>query len=392
MNAPSFSRRKLLQALAAAPVAAALPSLAAEPARQRLLVLVYLYGGNDAYNTWVPYTNALYREVRPNIAIARDQVLKVTDTHGFHPSLAALMATWEARELALVQGIGYRDGTQQHFRDSETAFTGCEGQEYSTQGWVTRALASRSRPDCEDAVAFDLLDQRQADPMGPFRGEGLGVVQVYYPGELIRSRTLEECVTDANARGRERLPRMPAPIPAAPVKTAFPTDAFGAAMRAAVDLAAAAPALPVIHVALNGLDEDKHHSVDCHWNQLDFHGAALKRLAEGLAALRSGLKEIGRWDDTLVATYDEFGRAPVENEDKGTHHGLATTHFVMGGSVKGGLVGEAPAVIRIFPKIGGPAPVIDTRSLWTTVAERWWNLDASGLFSKRCAPLDLLRA
>ena len=50
---------------------------------------------------------------------------------------------------------------------------------------------------------------------------------------------------------------------------------------------------------------------------------ALKRLAEGLAALRSGLQEIGRWDETLVVTYDEFGRSPVENEDKGTHHGLA---------------------------------------------------------------------
>jgi uncharacterized protein (DUF1501 family) len=185
---------------------------------------------------------------------------------------------------------------------------------------------------------------------------------------------------------------MPSAIPAANVKTAFPSDPFGSAMRAAVDLAAAAPSLPVIHVSLNGLNEDKHHSVDCHWNQLEFHGDALKRLADGLAALRSGLKEIGRWDETLVATYDEFGRAPVENEDKGTHHGLATTHFVMGGRVKGGLVGEAPPVVKIFPKIGGPMPTIDTRRLWTTVADKWWNVDASGLFTKRHAPLDLLRA
>lgn len=392
MNTPSLPRRRLLQALAAAPLAAALPGVAAAAPPNRLLVLVYLYGGNDAYNTWVPYTSDLYREVRPNIAIARDAVLKVTDTHGFHPSFASLMPVWDAREMALVQGIGYREGTQQHYRDSDTAFTGCEGQEYSTTGWVTRALASRSRADCEDAVAFDLLDQRLADPMGPFRGQGLGVVQVYYPSELIRTKTLGECVTDANAQGRARLARMPSPIPAANVKTAFPADPFGCAMRAALDLAAAVPSLPVIHVSLNGLDEDKHHSVDCHWNQLEYHGDALKRLADGLAALRSGLREIGRWDETLVATYDEFGRAPVENEDKGTHHGLATTHFVMGGRVKGGLVGEAPAVVKIFPRIGGPMPTIDTRRLWTTVAQRWWNVDASNLFSKRHAPLDLLRA
>jgi len=392
MNVPSPTRRRLLQALAAAPLAGALPTLAAEPANQRLLVLVFLYGGNDCYNTWIPYTDPLYTEVRPNIAVPRDAVLKITGTRGFHPSLAALMPMWEARELALVQGIGYREGTQQHFRDGDTAFTGCDGQEYSKEGWVTRALASRSRHDGEDAVAFDMLDIRQADPMGPFRGDGLGVVQVYYPSELLASRRIGECVSEANAQGRSRLARMPVSLPPAPVKTVFPSDPFGAAMRAAVDLAAADPHLPVIHVTLNGLDEDKHHSVDCHWNQLEFHGAALKRLADGLAALRSGLKEIGRWDETLVATYDEFGRAPVENEDKGTHHGLATTHFVMGGRVKGGLLGEAPPVIRIFPKIGGPMPVIDTRRLWTTVAERWWNLDASSLFSKRYPGLDLLRA
>ena len=116
----------------------------------------------------------------------------------------------------------------------------------------------------------------------------------------------------------------------------------------------------------------------------------MKRLGDGLAALRAGLVEIGRWDETLVATYDEFGRSPMENEDRGTHHGLASTHFVMGGRVKGGLYGEAPPVERLYP-IGGPAPVIDTRRVWTTVAQRWWNADASGLFPQRHAPLDFLR-
>jgi uncharacterized protein (DUF1501 family) len=82
----------------------------------------------------------------------------------------------------------------------------------------------------------------------------------------------------------------------------------------------------------------------------------------------------------------------MENEDRGTHHGLATTHFVMGGRVKGGLHGEAPEGDAHVPKIGGPAPAIDTRSLWTTVAKDWWGADPAGLFTRRHAPLDLLRA
>ena len=146
----------------------------------------------------------------------------------------------------------------------------------------------------------------------------------------------------------------------------------------------------MIHVALNGLDDDKHHSVDCHWAQNEHHGGALKRLAEGLAALRAGLAEIGRWDDTLVVTYDEFGRSPRENEDRGTHHGLATTHFVMGGRVRGGLVGQPTPVVRVH-QVGGPDPTLDTRRLWTTVVEQWWHDEASGLFTKRHAPIELLR-
>ena len=388
MTIESRARRRFLQALAAAPLAVSAPGMAASAPPNRLLVMVFLYGGNDAYNTWVPYTDALYYRVRPTIAVPRDAVIRITDRHGFHPSLAPLLPAWQARELALLQGIGYAQGTQQHFRDIETAFTAADGQDFSEQGWVTRALARRHTPASLDGVAFDVLDIREADPMGPFRGGGLGVVQVYHAADLLAKRRLAECAFEST---RPRIPAALETMAPVPLKTAFPADPFGQAMRAAVELASLDRSLPAIHVALNGLDGDKHHSVDTHWDQLKWHGDALRRLAEGLAALRSGLVEIGRWDETLVATYDEFGRSPMENEDRGTHHGLASTHFVMGGRVKGGLLGEAPPVVSMHP-IGGPDPVIDTRRLWATVVERWWGGSSEGLFTRRAAPLDLLRA
>ena len=387
-----MDRRALLKALAAAPLAVSLPraARAAAAADGRLLILVFLYGGNDAFNTWVPYADPTYYRVRPNIAVPRDAVLRITDTHGFHPSLAALMPAWQAKELALVQGIGYPQATQQHYRDCEIAFT-AEDSDLLATGWVTRALAGRTpvAGAMADAIAVGDLDVREADPMGPFRGDKLGVVQVHYASELLEKRRLADCVLDVNTRGRERAAKA-RELPPLALKTAFPADPMGQSMRLAVELAAADRLLPVIHVTLTGLDGDKHHSVDCHWNQRDYHGDALKRLAAALAALRSGLAEIGRWDDTLVATYDEFGRSPMENEDRGTHHGLASTHFVMGGRVRGGLLGEAPRVVSMHP-IGGPAPVIDTRRLWNTVVRRWWGLDGGGVFDSRHAPLDLLR-
>ena len=387
----SPERRRLLQALAAAPIALTLPAAAQAAARPRLLVLVYLHGGNDGYNTWVPYTDARYYSLRPTIAVPRDAVIRITDRHGFHPALEPLVPSWEARDLALIQGIGYPGITQQHYRDTEIAFT-AEDRDIIDQGWAARALARRARPGgIADAVALGLLDIREGDPMGPFRGNRAGVVQVHHVAELLAKRRISGCVTETNERGRGLDKRASREIAAQVLRTRFPEDPLGLAMRAVVDLAMADPTLPVVHVALNGLDGDKHHSVDTHWKQLEYHGNALGRLAAALAALRRAMIELGRWDDTLVATYDEFGRSPVENEDRGTHHGAATTHFVMGGRVKGGLLGEPPPIVDVH-WIGGPAPVIDTRQVWATVVERWWETDASGLFSGRPQALDLLRA
>jgi len=386
----SPQRRRLLRGLAAAPLAASLApwAVAAAPA-QRLLILVFLYGGNDGFNTWVPYANPMYFRVRPNLAVPRDAVLKVTDGHGFHPSLAPLMSVWEARELALVQGIGYPLVTQQHYRDIEIAFTANDG-ELASEGWASRALA-RLGADGPAALALDMLDIREADPMGPFRGERVGVVQVHHVQELLARRRVADCVLTTNARGGPALARLHGELAAAPLATRFPDDPFGQSARAAVELARADRSLPVIHLVLNGRDGDKHHSVDTHWDQLKYHGDALARLAEGLAALRAGLREIGRWDETLVVTYDEFGRSPVENGDRGTHHGLANTHFVLGGRVAGGLLGAPPPVEKIWP-IGGPAPAVDTRALWSAVVRDWWGLTPADVFGRAYPALRILRA
>jgi uncharacterized protein (DUF1501 family) len=41
-------------------------------------------------------------------------------------------------------------------------------------------------------------------------------------------------------------------------------------------------------------------------------------------------------------TYSEFGRRAKENESGGTDHGTAAPHFLMSGSLEGGLWGIHP--------------------------------------------------
>ncbi len=360
-----------------------------------LLVLVYLKGGNDAYNTFVPLNDARYRKFRPNIAIARDQLIPFSTTHGFHPALQSLLPLWENKEMALLQGIGQQEITNQHYRDLEMQFTAAGPEQYYEDGWLTRALHAnvgnrKLRASHLDALAFGDLDIREADPMGPFRGNKIIVINMQHPSEWLIEQKVAgtQHLTSAPARG---LVAGYAQTQRITLKTYFPANEFGDALKATAQIAAAGMAPPVVHITLTAADDDQHHAFDTHWDQRTYHGPTLTRLAEGLAAFRNAMREIGQWDNTLLATYDEFGRCPKENEKQGTHHGWGSTHIVLGGKVKGGLLGQPMPVVDVFA-IDGPPPVIDYRELYTTIIEQWWGGNARGVFDRSFKPLDLLRS
>jgi uncharacterized protein (DUF1501 family) len=148
-------------------------------------------------------------------------------------------------------------------------------------------------------------------------------------------------------------------------------------------VAASGGGVAAVKVSLGGFDT--------HSNQPATHARLLKDLAEGLVSLRSALEEIRRWDSTLVMTYAEFGRRPRENLSRGTDHGTANAHLVLGGRVRGGLYGPAPGLSRLDGD-GNPPFAVDFRGLYATALERWWGLDAVRALGSRYAPLDFLKA
>jgi uncharacterized protein (DUF1501 family) len=110
----------------------------------------------------------------------------------------------------------------------------------------------------------------------------------------------------------------------------------------------------------------------------------LRELAEGLAALRVALAPTGHWRRTLVLTYSEFGRRAHENCSLGTDHGTAAPHSFLGGRVRGGWYGRQPALDAL--RDGDLAHHVDYRSLYATVARRWWAM-ASDFLGARAYPL-----
>src|SRR4030088_2375993 len=110
---PVFAGSAVPSVFANGLAAAAADSPNATP-NNRILVLVQLAGGNDGLNTVIPYQDGAYHDARPTLR--QDQgVLTLNAQVGLHPNLKALKSSWDAGQLAIVQGVGYPNPNLSHF-------------------------------------------------------------------------------------------------------------------------------------------------------------------------------------------------------------------------------------------------------------------------------------
>ena len=381
----TLDRRNFLKAASLAALAASARIALAGAPRRKLLVLVELKGGNDGLNTVIPYADPDYAGLRPRLAIPRDQVVQLTDSTGLHPSLAPLKALWDRKELAVVQGVGYPEPNLSHFRSIEIWDTASRSDEYLEQGWLARAFALSPSP--ADFAADGVVVGPNA--MGPLAGQGVRAIALSNPEQFLRNARLahDEGHTANAALAHILAVEHDVTLSAQRLRagrsfaTEFPRTAFGNSASTAAQLAANEAGIAVVRVSLG--------SFDTHANQLGTHANLLKQLAEGLVALRAALTEVGRWDDTVIATYAEFGRRPRENQSGGTDHGTAAAHLVLGGAVKGGLYGARPALDRLDAN-GNPPFAIDFRGYYATFLDKWWGIDSKAVLGGRHASVGFI--
>jgi len=357
-------------ALAARPV---LATPAAGPNWDRVLVLVELKGGNDGLNTVIPYADPIYHRLRPNLGIERDAVVQLSDGLGLNPGLKPLLEPWKAGELGVLLGVGYPDPNRSHFRSIEIWDTASASDEYLSEGWIARAMARSPRPNsfALDAVVVD-------DNVLPVSGPGLRNIVLKDVENFVRQAERMQQASAARPANpalrhllkvqgevhqaaltlRDRMKSAPAPA------VEMPNDAFGRQLDLALRLLLSRTPLTVIKVALGGFDT--------HARERETHDRLMRQLGAGLGSFRSALKQAGLWDRVLVMTYSEFGRRAAENGSRGTDHGTAAPHFVMGGKVKGGFHGRQPSLGDLSD--GDLRHAVDFRDVYATVAQRWWNL------------------
>ena len=372
-----MNRRHLLKLAAAGALIATVPAplralaqQAASGLRNRVLLLVELKGGNDGLNMVAPVADPLYHRLRPNLAIAKDAALPLKDGLAFNPVLKPLMESWHAGDLAIARGIGYPQPNRSHFRSIEIWETASNSQETLQEGWVAGLLKGNVGRAADGIVIGDY-------EFGPLEGGAMRNVIFNQPDQFIAQAKRMQAIEAQSGGALGHLLRVRGellgatgalePIFAHPPKLAveFPAFAFGQQAKVAAQLIAADAGVPVLKIA--------QRSYDTHVNQRATQDRLLGQLAETLAALRGALIASGRWNDVLVMTYSEFGRRAAENASRGTDHGTAAPHLLMGGKVKGGFHGAQPRLDNL--DAGDLKFTTDYRQLYATVARRWWGID-----------------
>ncbi|EUC13794.1 DUF1501 domain-containing protein [Paraburkholderia hospita] len=388
-----MKRREFLTMAAAASASLSMPRVFAAPhagsgistqldagatgrAPGKLLILIELKGGNDGLNTVIPFADSTYYALREHIAIPRDRVLPLDERTALHPAMRALLPLWRDEQLAVVQGVGCAQDHASHFRSTEIWDTASCADVYRRDGWLTRAVgqcAAMQRgvaaasfgsvepgpfAGSEDRVKADGAWARVDDPDAAPHVEGIDAGEGEGEGARVSGATRALQVSAPTLR-----------------------DSIDAALRTVVDRTQP-HTCGAIRLTLDGFDT--------HSNQPARHAALLEQLAEGCATLRAELTRRGRWPDTLIMTYSEFGRSARENIHRGTGHGGGAAHFVLGGQVRGGLYGRAPDLARL--NSAGNLPVeIDFRQLYATALGPFLNLDANAVLQDDVPPLPLLR-
>jgi uncharacterized protein (DUF1501 family) len=360
--------------------------------------VVQLGGGNDGLNTIVPVGDDDYYRARPTLAIPRGEAVGLVDGLAVHPSLAALKPLFEARRLAVVQGVGYPNPNRSHFRAMDIWQTGAP-ERYEGSGWLGRYLDAQccgEQPRGPIATAIgdgtphaywnehvlvpsipDLGHfQLEAEPRD--RQGTLDAFRMVYEDDEAAGQyesLIRRVGADALASSEE-LKRIASAYRAA---VPYPQSQLASGLQLVAQLVSADLGTRVFYVPMGGFDT--------HAGQKSTHARLLKELGEGLAAFQRDLEAHGQADRVLTMTFSEFGRRVAENASGGTDHGAAEPMLLLG-PIRGGLVGDHPSLTDLDH--GDLKHAIDFRAVYASVLERWLGASAEAVLGQRYEAVPIL--
>jgi uncharacterized protein (DUF1501 family) len=376
----------------------------ASNAKDPVLVVLQLSGGNDALNTIVPYGDPLYYDNRPSVMVPEEQVLAIDDAIGFNPTMEPLKKLYDEGRMAIIQGIGYPKPSRSHFRSMDIWHT-CEPEKVGDEGWLGRAIRDLD-PKKENVLTgvnfVRGLPRALAAPGVPVAS--VGNLETYGVLTGIEAE-------DQRTRALETFSRTYSPmLGKGPVLSYFAQTGLDALKGADIlstatasytssvqygndDVAQYMKNIVQTHLANLGTrvlyTTAPYNSFDTHAGQLANHTRLWTQTSKAIAAFYEDLKEHDASDNVVLLVFSEFGRR-VHDNGSGTDHGAGGIAFVIGDAVKGGLYGEYPSLEAGKLLEGDLHYNNDFRGTYATLLERWMGLDAKPIVGGSFEQLDFL--
>ncbi|MCO6457181.1 MAG: DUF1501 domain-containing protein [Pirellulaceae bacterium] len=366
---------------------------------EKILVVVQLSGGNDGLNTIVPHGDESYYRARPQLAIPRDQVLKIDDFHGFHPSARGLADLLEAGQLAIVQGVGYPDPNRSHF-ESMDIWHSCFRKDRPRQdGWLGRYLDRAAGTAGGDVPALHVGEEEQPLALAAQRvrvpsvrsldrfrlqlesGEAdAATIQRLVGRERPAASDLLGFVQSSSAAALEAARRVEQARRQYQTDVEYPASGLGQKLRTVAQLIDAGLETRIYYLTLDGFDT--------HARQAEAHAALLTELSGSMAAFMDDLARHGHAERVLLLGFSEFGRRLEENASAGTDHGAAAPLLLAGQAVRPGLLGTHPSLTDLDQ--GDLKFHTDFRRVYALLLESWLGCPSAELLGGSYEPIAAL--
>ncbi len=382
-------------------------------AKDPILVVIQLTGGNDYLNTVIPYGDGRYHDNRPTVGIPAEQALPIDDHFGFNPALPEIKQLYDAGKVAIINGIGYPTPNRSHFRSMDIWHT-CEPEKVGTEGWLGRVIRDLD-PKAENVLTGVNFGR------GLPRAMALTGVPVASVAVLETYGVLTGIVNEPErSQALDIFARMYSPT----VGLGATMDYLGQtgldALKGA-DILKAAPDryVSTVEYADTGIARNlqgiakvltanlgarvfytQQGGYDTHASEADVHPKLLSDFSRAVGDFYADLREHDAADGEPLSSRDplsrreplsnrvvmlvftEFGRR-VKDNGSGTDHGSGGAAFAIGDPVRGGMYGAYPSLAEGDLVEGDLAFNTDFRGVYGALVERWLGLDAKPVVGGR---------
>lgn len=370
-------------------------------AKDTILVVIQMTGGNDGLNTVIPFKDDNYYSYRPTIKIPKDSVRKINDSLGLHPAMEGMAGLLEDKALCVVQGVGYPNPSQSHFRSMDI-WQAASTAETLNEGWIGKALKSVNNP------AFHVAGANESAPLAltgaPVRVPSITSIEDFQlkmtaatgADKKDQKEVIQGAVKNNGQSGlldfvsktalntyasSEKLQELAKSYQA---KVPYPQqNPLANRLKLCAQLIDAGLGARIFYVSIDNFDTHANQG-----GQIGTHANLLTQLSGAITAFYKDLAARGHKDRLMIMTFSEFGRRAKENGSKGTDHGSGAPMFLVGGKVKAGVVGNHPDLTKL--EMGNLKHEIDFRQVYASVLEQWLGVKSKDVLGGEYKPVEIL--